>query len=76
MATISADSELRAHEASYTVFRRIVLFAILHIVFTVICAAMAFLGHLALISAVLWIGGTLAMLGTYIARVNGMRTSS
>lgn len=70
MATIPVDTQLREHEESYSVFRRIVLFAIMHIGFTVICAALAFLGHLPLISAVLWIVGTMAMLGTYIMRTS------
>jgi hypothetical protein len=70
MATIPVDTELHEHEESYAVFRRIVLFAIMHIGFTIICIALAFLGHLPLMSAVLWIVGTLAMLGTYILRTS------
>lgn len=68
MAILHIDTELREHEQSYTVFRRIVFFAIMHIGFTVICAAMAFLGDLQLLSAVVWVGGTLAMLGLYVFR--------
>ena len=68
MASIPVDSELREHEQSYSVFRRIVLYAIMHIAFTVVCLALAFLGHLQMMSAVLWIAGTLAMLGAYIMR--------
>ena len=52
------------------------LFAIMHIVFTVVCVALAFLAHLPVISVILWIAGTLAMLGTYIMRVSDIRTSS
>jgi hypothetical protein len=52
------------------VFRRIVLFAIMHIAFTVVCVAMAFLGHVELLAVVLWIVGTIAMLGTYIFRTS------
>lgn len=68
MANITADQDLRAHEDSYAVFRRIVFFAIMHIGFTVICLALAFLGDAPAVSAILWIGGTLAMLGTYVMR--------
>lgn len=68
MATIPVDTDLHEHQDSYAVFRRIVLFAVMHIGFTVICIALAFLGHLPLMSAVLWIAGTLALLGTYILR--------
>ena len=70
MATIPVDTQVHEHEESYAVFRRIVLYAIMHIGFTVICLALAFLGHLQLMSAVLWIAGTLAMLGTYILRTS------
>jgi hypothetical protein len=66
MANISADRDLRDHEESYIVFRRIVLFAIMHIGFTVICVALAFLGDHQLIAGALWVGGTLAMLATYV----------
>lgn len=66
MADIPIDRELRAHEDSYAVFRRIVFFAIMHIGFTLICLALAFIGHAPAVAAILWIGGTLAMLGTYV----------
>lgn len=68
MATIPVDRELREHEDSYFVFRRIVFYALMHIAFTIVCLALAFLGGAAVFSAILWIGGTLAMLGMYIVR--------
>lgn len=70
MVTVPVDTELREHEESYVVFRRIVLYAIMHIAFTVICLALAFLGGAATVAAVLWIGGTLAMLGLYVLRTS------
>jgi hypothetical protein len=70
MATIPVDRELRAHEESYVVFRRIVFYAIMHIAFTIVCLALAFLGDASAFAALLWIGGTLAMLSLYIARTS------
>ncbi len=70
MATIPVDRELREHEESYVVFRRIVLYAIMHIAFTVVCVALAFLGHASVFAAMLWIVGTLGMLGMYIFRTS------
>jgi hypothetical protein len=68
MVTLAVDAELREHEESYAVFRRIVLYALMHIAFTVVCLALAFLGGASVLSGVLWIGGTLAMLGMYMMR--------
>jgi hypothetical protein len=70
MATLPVDSELREHEESYVVFRRIVFYAIMHIAFTIICLALAFLGDAAAVAAILWIGGTLGMLGMYVVRTS------
>ena len=68
MATIPADREVREHAESYVVFRRIVLYAVMHIAFTVVCLALASLGHATLFAAILWIGGTLTMLTLYVMR--------
>lgn len=70
MATIPVDRELREHEESYVVFRRIVLYAIMHISFTVVCLALATVGHVTTVAIGLWIVGTLAMLGLYIVRTS------
>ncbi len=70
MATIPVDRELREHEDSYVVFRRIVFYAIMHIAFTVVCLALAFIGHASAFAAIVWIGGTLTMLGLYIFRTS------
>lgn len=71
MATIPVplpDRELRAHEDSFTVFRRIVFFAAMHIGFTLVCLALAALADEPVFAVILWICGTLGMLGTYIVR--------
>ena len=70
MAMIPVDRALRAHEESYVVFRRIVLFAIMHIAFTVVCLALAFLGDASVLAGILWVGGTLTMLSLCIVRTS------
>jgi hypothetical protein len=47
-----------------------VLFAILHIGLTLACLALAFLAHVPLISLVIWIGGTLAMIASFTVIAN------
>lgn len=68
MAVMPVDRELRDHEQSYTVFRRIVLYAIMHIAFTVVCLALASLGGATVFAAIVWIAGTIAMLSMYVFR--------
>ena len=68
MAMIPVDREVREHEESYVVFRRIVLYAVMHIAFTVVCLAMASLGHATVVAALVWIIGTITMLSMYVFR--------
>jgi tellurite resistance protein TehA-like permease len=68
MAMTPVDQEVREHEDSYVVFRRIVLYAVMHIAFTVVCLAMASLGGETVFAAIVWICGTLAMLSMYVFR--------
>ena len=70
MATIPVDREVREHEESYVVFRRIVLYAVMHIAFTVVCLALASLGHATVFAAIVWIAGTIAMLSMYVFRTS------
>ena len=49
---------------------RLVLFAILHIGLTLACLAPAFVAHAPLISLVMWIGGTLAMIAVVTIAAN------
>jgi len=70
MAMIPVDREVHEHEESYVVFRRIVLYAIMHIAFTVVCLALAALGHERLLAAIIWVAGTVAMLSMYVFRTS------
>jgi hypothetical protein len=63
--TFSDAAELRAHRVTFDSFARLVLFAILHIGLTLACLALAFLAHVPMISLVIWIAGTLAMVAAF-----------
>ncbi len=65
-----AAAELNAHRRTFESFERLVLFAILHIGLTLACFALAFIAHVPLISLVLWIGGTLAMVAVFTVTAN------
>jgi hypothetical protein len=47
-----------------------VLFAVLHITLTLACLALAFLAHIPVISLVVWIGGTIAMVAIFTVKAN------
>jgi uncharacterized membrane protein (DUF485 family) len=68
--TFAAVTELRAHRRTFDSFARLVLFAILHIGLTLAGLALAFLAHVPLISLVIWIGGTLAMIAAFVVTAN------
>jgi hypothetical protein len=68
--TFSAATELRAHRRTFDSFARLVLFAILHVGLTLACLALAFLAHVPVISLVIWIGGTVAMIGAFTVAAN------
>jgi hypothetical protein len=58
-----ADSaEYRAHLATYTSFSRLVLFMILWIVLLLSCMALGLIGGVHLLSLILGIGGTFALI--------------
>jgi hypothetical protein len=54
--------DLRAHEATYAAFSKLVLFTILWIVLLLACMALGLVGNLPVISVLLGIGGTLALI--------------
>lgn len=66
MAVVDIDpvstAEVREHRRTFFAFERLVLFAILHIVLTLSCLALAFLGHASTIALLFWIGGTLTLI--------------
>jgi hypothetical protein len=68
--TFTAATELHAHRRTFDSFSRLVLFAILHIGLTLACLALAFLAHVPVISLVMWIGGTLAMIAAFTLAAN------
>jgi hypothetical protein len=68
--TFIAATELRAHRRTFHSFTRLVLFAILHIGLTLACLALAFLAHVPVISLLIWIGGTLAMIAAFTVAAN------
>ena len=67
MATIANSSavptqELRAHQETFHIFSKLVLFAVLHVILVLVSLALAFLGHIPVLAVLLGLGGTLALL--------------
>lgn len=62
-ADIGAD--LLTHKQTYATFNRLVLFSVLHIMLTLICLALAFLGHMPVLAILLGIGGTVALIAGF-----------
>jgi hypothetical protein len=61
MAEASQD-EYRAHLSTYTAFNKLVLFMIIWIVLLLACMALGLVGNLPVISLIMGIGGTLALI--------------
>ena len=59
-------AELRAHRRTFVAFERLVLFAAMHIMLTLACLALAFMGHAPLIALLLGVGGTLALIVGFV----------
>ena len=57
-----AQDDYPAHLATYTSFNKLVLFTILWVVLLLACMALGLVGNLPVISLLLGIGGTVAML--------------
>ncbi len=62
-ADIAAD--LPAHKRTYSAFNRLVLFSILHVMLTLVCLALAFLGHVPNLALLLGLGGTVALIAAF-----------
>jgi hypothetical protein len=60
MAEVQDD--YRAHMETYTSFNKLVLFTILWIVLLLVCMALGLVGNLPVISLLLGVGGTVALL--------------
>jgi hypothetical protein len=59
-------TEVRVHRRTFMTFERLVLFAALHITLTLVCLALAFIGHAAVFALLLGIGGTLALIVGFV----------
>jgi hypothetical protein len=57
-----SDDDLPAHVQTYESFNKLVLFTILFVVLLLACMALGLVGNLGLLSLVLGIGGTIALL--------------
>ena len=67
MAVTDVDiAEVRAHRRTFMTFERLVLFAALHVTLTLVCLALAFIGHAAVFALLLGIGGTLALIVGFV----------
>jgi fatty acid desaturase len=61
MTDADLRADLPAHEQTFTAFSRLMLFAILHVMLTLSCLALAFLGHVPVFAILLGVGGTVAL---------------
>lgn len=57
--------ELREHQETFHSFSKLVLFAVLHVALVLVCLALAFLGHIPVLSVLLGLGGTLALVAAF-----------
>ena len=60
-----ADQELRAHQQTFHGFSKLIFFAILHIMLTLSCLALAFVGNVPLLALLLGVGGTIALIAIF-----------
>jgi len=65
MTDADLGTDLPAHEQSYKAFNRLLLFAILHVMLTLICLALAFLGNVPVFALLLGLGGTVALIAGF-----------
>jgi hypothetical protein len=67
VSTDVTDRELIEHRKSFFVFQHLVLFAAAHIALTLACVALAFIGEAKLIALLIWVAGTLVLIGALVA---------
>lgn len=65
MTEADLRADLPAHEQAYKAFNRVILFAILHVMLTLICLALAFLGNVPVFALLLGLGGTVALIAGF-----------
>ena len=68
---VETGSEVQAHRRTFITFERLVLFAICHIILTLACLALAFIGHSGVIALLLGVGGTLALIVGFVVSGSG-----
>lgn len=61
----ASTAEVRAHRRTFVAFERLVLFAAMHIALVLVSLALAFVGHIPLIAALLGVGGTIALITAF-----------
>ncbi len=66
--------ELTEHYHSYFAFAHLVLYAVLHIVLTLSCVALAFIGHEPLVALMSWLGGTVVLSGAFALTGNNKQS--
>ena len=59
-------TEVRAHRRTFVTFERLVLFAAIHVILTLACLALAFIGNVPVIALLLGVGGTLALIVGFV----------
>lgn len=62
----TATQELREHRRSFMTFERMVLFAVMHIALVLSCLALAFFGNVPLLGFLFGVGGTIALIATFV----------
>jgi fatty acid desaturase len=65
MTDADLRADLPAHQQAYTAFNRLLLFAILHVMLTLVCLALAFLGQVPVFALLLGLGGTVALIAGF-----------
>jgi len=63
-----APQEFEEHRRAFIGFERLVLFAVLHITLTLGCLAVGLFGDAPLLSLLVWIAGSLAMVAYFVIR--------
>ncbi len=66
--------EVTEHYRSYFAFAHLVLYAVLHVALTLSCVALAFIGHAPVAALLLWLGGTVLLLGAFALTGNNKQS--
>jgi hypothetical protein len=58
---LNPPGEVRTHRESFETFLKFALFAVMHVGLVLVCLALGFLGHAAVLALLLGLGGTAAL---------------